>query len=237
MSLLLTERLIQRQINHWNRLREFLRDDAEEVPENRGPVVTVSRLAGSGGRQLAETLAARLELELQDRSLIEGILRDRRIHESVVARLDERTASQVRLWVQGLLQRRILLRDEFHTALVEAVTALAAQGSVVFLGRGANVILGEHADLRVRVVAGRKTRLRNLAERFGLDEDAAAANLRETDEQRSDFVRKVFGKEAWQPEDYDLVFNADRLEVEEMVDHVVLVLSRVPAQNALAAEA
>lgn len=236
MSLLLTERLIQRQINHWNRLREFLREETDDVPDAAGPVVTVSRLAGSGGRQLAETLAARLDLDLQDRSLIEHVVRDRKLHESVVTRLDERTMSQVHLWVEGVLQRRILLRDDFHTALVETVTALAARGAVVFLGRGANLILGEMADLRVRVVAGRRSRLRNLAERFNMNDEEATALLREVDEQRAEFVRKVYGREAWQPEDYDLVFNADRVTVEEMVDHVVLALSRATPQIAAAAE-
>ena len=237
MSLLLTERLIQRQINHWNRLREFLQEKSEEPPDTTpGPVITVSRLAGSGGRMLAETLAARLDLELQDRSLIEQIVRDRRLHESVVASLDEKTLGQVQLWVQGVLQKRILLRDDIHTALVETVTALAARGSVVFLGRGANIILGERADLRVRVVADRETRLRNLSDRYDLVPAAAAAALRETDEQRAEFVRKVFGQESGQPEYYDLVFNSDRVHVEEMVDHAVLALSRMPAQFAMAAE-
>jgi cytidylate kinase len=134
------------------------------------------------------------------------------------------------------MQRRVIARDQFHTALVEAVTALAAHGSVVFLGRGANVILGDQADLRVRVVASRETRLRNMSERFGLDGEAAAASLCETDQQREEFLRKVFGRDAWQPEDYDLVFNADRLDVEEMVDHVVLGLSRVTERNALLTE-
>ena len=36
--------------------------------------------------------------------------------------------------------------------------------------------------------------------------DAAAAALRETDEQRAEFVRKVFGQEAGRPEYYDLMF-------------------------------
>lgn len=42
------------------------------------------------------------------------------------------------------------------------------------------------------------------------------------------------GRDGWQPEGYDLVFNADRPGVEEMVDHVVLAPSRAPAQNAVA---
>ena len=50
MSLLLTERLIQRQINHWNRMRAYLRQEDKPSPATHEPVITVSRLAGSGGR-------------------------------------------------------------------------------------------------------------------------------------------------------------------------------------------
>ena len=57
MSYPVLEKLIARQIHHWNNLRKYL-----EEPEGRpvlcpSPVLTVSRQAGSGGRKLATELA------------------------------------------------------------------------------------------------------------------------------------------------------------------------------------
>jgi len=226
MSQLLTERLIQRQINHWNRLRDYLVDNSEEPRTERRPVVTVSRLAGSGGRRLAEALAQRLDLRLHDQSLVDRIARDNDLRRSAVAQLDERTVSQVQLWVQGILQQRIFMRDEYHAALVEAVTTLAARGGCVFLGRGANLILGDSADLRLRVIAPFALRVDRLCARSGLEPDKAGESLRMTDEQRASFVRKVFGEEPGAAENYDLVLNAASLDLEAMVDHAALHLAR-----------
>ncbi len=235
MSLLLTERLIQRQLNHWNRMRAFLHEhpQPDDRAGPRGPVITVSRLAGSGGRDLATALASRLGLDLQDHSLIATIAGDHELEHSIVAQLDERTVSQTRLWVQGILQRRLFMRDDFHQSLVRVVTTLAARGGVVFLGRGANLILQERADLRVRVVASTRHRVDRLCARANLSRAEARAVLDETDARRERFVREVFHVEPGSPENYDLVLNSDRMDLDTMVDHVLLAL----AHSATAAEA
>lgn len=237
MSLLLTERLIQRQLNHWNRLRAYLHDHGPEPAARRGPVLTVSRLAGSGGRDLATALAERLGLDLQDQSLITTIAEDRDLERSLVAQLDEQTVSQARLWVQGTLQRRLFLRDDFHQALVRVITTLAARGGVVFLGRGANLILGEQADLRVRVVASERHRCERLRARSGLGKAEARQLLAEIDARRARFVREVFHTEPGSPENFDLVLNADRMDTETMVDHVLLALSHSDAAAEAALQA
>ena len=77
---------------------------------------------------------------MRSSSILTRIAEDKRLQQSIVAQLDERTVSQVRLWVQGVLHRRLFLRDDYHTALVETITSLAARGGVVFLGRGANLM-------------------------------------------------------------------------------------------------
>jgi len=226
MSLILTERLIQRQLNHWNRMRAYLRDKEPSPEPRRGPVITISRLAGSGGRLLAQALADKLDLDLHDQSLVTRIAEDKRLKQSLVAQLDERTVSQVHLWVQGVLHRRLFLRDDYHTALVEVITSLAARGSVVFLGRGANLILGDRADLRVRVVASVHTRLERLRERTGLSRAEVRTLVTETDAQRAGFIREVFHVEPDLAENFDLVLNADRLDTDAMLDQVLLAMTR-----------
>jgi len=222
MSPNITEKLIQRQINQWNSFREFLRDE-EEAPEVRsGPVITISRQAGSGGRALATALAERFGMTLQDHSLVDRIARDRNLEKSVVAQLDEHAVSQAELWIKGVLNRRIFMKDEYHTALVNVVTKLAAGGDVVFLGRGANLILGEQATLRIRVVASRASRQAKIMKRTGMSRAEARALLDETDRNRENFVRQVFKVEPGSPENFDLVLNSERIKPECMVEIVSL---------------
>ena len=225
MTLPITEKLIQRQINHWNRLREFLQEDpSPQVPPSPGPVVTISRLVGSGGRTLAEALADRLGLELHDQSLIERIAEDKKLENSLLSQLDENAISQADLWVRGVLNRRIFLRDQFHGALVQTVTRLAVRGGVVFLGRGANLILREKATLRVRVIASRENRLDRLRRRLEISRAEARAILIETERKREEFIRKVFKEDPGLPENFDLTINTDRLDSEAAVEIILLAL-------------
>ena len=224
MSLALTDKLIQRQINHWNRFREFLKDENDKGPEQPGPVITISRMSGSGGRTLATSLADRLGITLHDQSLVDKIARDRNLAQSVVAQLDETAINQAELWVKGVLNQRIFLKDEYHMALVNIVTKLAAAGNVVFLGRGANLILGHNATLRIRVVASRPTRLARITKRTGLSRAEARALLQETDRNRKEFIRRVFKVDPNAPEHFDLVLNSDRMKPEGMLEMATLAL-------------
>jgi cytidylate kinase len=224
MSLMITEKLIQRQINHWNRFREFLRDEDQSEPARMGPVITISRTAGSGGRTLATSLSERLDIALHDQSLVDRIARDRNLERSVVSQLDESAVSQAELWVKGVLNKRIFMKDEYHTALVKIVTNLAAAGDVLFLGRGAHLILRDKATLRLRVVASWATRLARIMERTGLSRAEARALLEETDRNREEFIRKVFKVDSNAPENYDLVINSDHMKPECMLEMVTLAL-------------
>jgi cytidylate kinase len=224
MSLALTEKLIQRQINHWNRFKEYLKDEDEQCPVLPGPVITISRMSGSGGRTLATGLAERLGITIHDQSLVDKISKDRNLAKSVVAQLDETAINQAELWVKGVLNQRIFLKDEYHMALVSIVTKLAAAGNVIFLGRGANLILGHNATLRIRVVASRPTRLARITQRTGLSRAEARALLQVTDRNRKEFIRKVFKVDPNAPEHFDLVLNSDRLTPEGMLEMATLAL-------------
>ncbi|MFH2053959.1 MAG: cytidylate kinase-like family protein [bacterium] len=236
MPMPISEKLILRQINHWNRLRELLKAEEPAVPRRRGPVITISRQAGSGGRLLAGALASRLGIELQDQSLVDRIARDRNLETEMVARLDEQVIDQAALWVEGVMKRRIFLKDEYHVALVKAISRLAARGGVVFLGRGAELILKDNADLRIRLVASRHVRLANLQDRTGLSRAEARALMEENDRRRSEFIRSIFKVEPGRPEDFDLVLNADRMSVEQMTELSLLAMIK-PQDPGIAAAA
>jgi len=224
MSIPITEKLIQRQINHWNGLRKFLQPTPSDDAPPRPPVITVSRLAGSGGRSLAKELGERLGLKLHDRSLVERVMREENLPPALVAELDEQVASQSTLWIKGLFNRRIFLLKEYQHALTKTINSLAESEGGVFLGRGANHVLGDRADLRVRLVANFDDRLQRIQKRSDLSRAEARALLHETDQTRAEFVLKVFGAESGQARNFDLTVNTDRIAAKEVVELVLLAL-------------
>lgn len=236
MPMPISEKLILRQINHWNRMRDFLDQPQGRDKSLRRPVITISRQAGSGGRRLAEQLAEILGLPVQGKSLVERIARDANLETKLAARLDEQTVSQATLWVEGVLKQKIFLRSNYHVALVKVISHLAAPGGVVFLGRGAGLILGVKADLRIRVVGSVRQRLDNIMSRTGLSRMEARALLQETDRGREEFIRNLFKVDPGDTTHFDLVFNSDRLTVDEMTEIALTPLLQGDANRVLAAQ-
>jgi len=221
----LTETLIQRQINHWNGLRRFLHGhETADGPPPPGPVITISRQAGAGGRALARELCRRLDLTLHDRSLVEGVVRDRGLDPDLVAQLDEQDIRQSDLWVRGVLEQRLFMKGQYRAALVAAVEQAATEGGALFLGRGAHLILGPRADLRLRLVGSVAARQDRLREGTTLSRAEARTIVAETDRRRTEFVHKLFGTDAELAHQYDLVLNTDRLTPGACVEIALLAL-------------
>ncbi len=218
MTTIPIEKLIQRQIHHWNHFRELL-ETAEKPEEVKPrPIITISRELGSGAREVAEGLAQRLDLEIHGVSLIDHIARDKNLERAVVEHLDERVRSQIEVWIKGVLERRIFLRDNYHVTLVKVVKTLASHGGVVFIGRGANIILEDSCSLRLLLTASLETRVRNLMGYDELDRPTATEIIKKADEARLEFLRKLFHIEANDPHHYDLVINTDRLPPARVVE-------------------
>lgn len=219
-----TEKLIQRQINHWSRLRELLREQSAVTCPDPGPILTISRLAAAGGRTLARGLNERLGLTVQDHSIVESIARTRKLNPELVALLDEQDIRQSDLWVRGVLENRLFLKEQYRTALCDTIEEMALEGGVVFLGRGAAQILGKRASLRVRLVAGPATRQERLQEQLHVSRAEARALLDETDRRRTAYVQKLFGVDPNDPSRYDIIVNTDRLAPADVLEVVLLAL-------------
>lgn len=215
-------RILDEQIRLWHQHRRILEQpDRAEPPPSPRPVVTISRQLGTSHGELANGLAERLGLTVHDRTLIEAIAGDRGLEQHVVDALDERTRSEIDLWVGGLLRRRLFSHDEFHVSLARVVRDLAVLGGAVFVGRGANFILADTDCLRVRVVGSPAGRVRTLQGRLDVDRDEAVALMAESDQERGAFIRRLFREDWDSPRNYDLVLNTDHLPAERLVDVTV----------------
>lgn len=242
------ERILDKQMRLWQLHRDLLAEtERGEPPPPPRPVVTVSRQLGTCHGELARGIAARLGLQVHGRSLIEAVARDRGLEKRVVEALDERTRSEMDVWVTGLLRRRLFSHHEFHVALARVVRSLAALGGVVFVGRGANWILADTPCLRVRVIASRERRLRSLMERLDVDRQEAERLIDESDRDREAFVRRLFRADWDDPRAYDLILNTDHLRPDALVDVVIEAMAarglfvhegpREPRRREVAAEA
>jgi cytidylate kinase len=213
------------QVERWIRFQEILERIAAEpsappsVSDQLGPFVAMSREAGSGGAEIGRVLAERLGWSLYDRELVEEIAERLHVAPRFLELLDEARTDWFRDALLELVDARLVHQDTYVRRLGRLMLLAAWEGEAVFVGRGAHLLLPAANGLLVRVVAPRAYRMAQLAQREGLELEAAARRMDELDEARKSYLRRNF-RRAEDP-GFDIVLDASRLGVEGSVDVIV----------------
>lgn len=169
-------------------------------------VITFSRQLGSLGTAIAESVAHRLGYRVVARDLINQAARRAGAPEVALAMLDD----------LGLLGYCPSPRDcrAYRKAVGEVMRELAAEGNVVIVGRGGQVILRDHPDaLHVRVIAPVALRALRISERRHVSRRAALAQVKASDTSHRDYLRQYYRVDWDDPELYDLVVNTAHMDI------------------------
>jgi cytidylate kinase len=105
--------------------------------------------------------------------------------------------------------------------MARVVLALAAQGQVVLIGRGAGCLLPPETTLHVRIVAPLRERIAYMGQWLRLTEEEAAERVRLRDERRSEYIVTNFHRDPAEVHQYDLVLNSSLLGEDECVELIV----------------
>jgi cytidylate kinase len=169
-------------------------------------VITLSRAMGSLGDPVAQAVAERLGLRLVGREMINRAAQDAGAGEVALAELDE-------LGLLGVKPSAASVR-RYQEKIVEIVEAQAAEGNVLLVGRGAQVVLGQRRDvLHVRVTAPLEFRQAMVQARCKVSAEVAAARVAASDAARTGYHKRYFGVR-WEDEAlYDVILNMSRLTV------------------------
>jgi cytidylate kinase len=223
------EAMVDEQARRWTIRR------GESREESRQPIVTVARMHGARGDALARRLADDLGFGLFDQELLHRIAESAQLSERVVSALDEKDRELLTSWLAGFASRTYITPVEYRYHLARVVGAIAHQGGAVIVGRGAHLILGKDAALRVLAVAPLEERIRAVMEEEGLVERDARRRIIEVEADRRAFLMKQFHSEFADPTGFDVVVNTAALGLEgaaQVVRHALTlrgVASRVEA--------
>src|SRR4051812_26560854 len=146
------------------------------------PVVTISRMYGSGGSEVAERVATALGWSLFDNEMIDAIAARSGLSRDEVSAQDERVPSLVERIASALslgspeiipaiASAPIETTEERVVAVTRRVIEEAVQtGPAVFVGRGAQCLLAERTDaLHVFCFAPRGALCKYAMDRFGVN--------------------------------------------------------------------
>lgn len=204
-------------------------------------VVTITRQYGAGGSAVAKHVANALGWTLIDNEFVDEVAKRAGLPVEAVAAREERAPSLMERLVRGLATASPETfvpaaasgdepDEETLVRMAERVIdEAAAHGRAVMVGRGAQAYLARASAgdaLHAYVVAPREVRIREVVARLGLDEQAAARTLEETDAARDRYVQRHYGLQRQDPARYHLVLNTGWLGHDGAADLIVSAARR-----------
>jgi cytidylate kinase len=221
----------ERQMQAWTHAQETADRALQAALERRlgaagRTYAAISREAGTGAADIARLLAQKLGWELLDRTMLDQIAQ--RLHKSraAVEVVDETGGHWAFDAFGGWLDDQLVSHERYVAYLVRLIRAAGRRGKAVFVGRGAQFLLPPEKGLAVRLVAPEEYRVRQIMDRRSLPEDQARRFVRQTDQNRREFVQQFFHCDAADPHLYDLVLNVERLTPQGAVDQIAMALCR-----------
>ena len=223
------ETFIKDQIGKW-----------KNKTQSQVPVITISSQPGSGGRVIAQGLAKRLLIDLFDRDIVKEIAESARISGAVIETMEKERLSGIKDFISSLVDDRYLWPGVYLDHLMKVVAAIASHGNAVIVGRGANFLIPKDEHISVRVIAPLETRVKNVARTFGVTREEAKRRVIHRENRRAAFIRQSFNADVADPNNYDLVINTGRGDIDGAIGAVIglvvgckeVVVKKAPAKAA-----
>jgi cytidylate kinase len=195
------------------------------------PVITVSRMFGSNGSEVAERVAQMLGWHFFDNDLIDAVAeRAGLTHDEVASREErvpsivERLASALALGSPEILPPPNVESSEDHLVSVtnRVIEEAVQAGPAVFVGRGAQALLAHREDaLHVFCYAPKSALRRWAMQRFEILAEEADRLVSDTNRQREQYVKRHWQRNWLAFDNYHLCLNTSWLGIDEAAQIVV----------------
>jgi cytidylate kinase len=198
------------------------------------PVITISRMYGSGGSEVAERVAQALGWALFDNAMIDAVAERSGLTVAEVSAQDERVPSMAERVAAALSLASpemmppvpsgpMETTEERIVAVTRRVIEEAVQiGPAVFVGRGAQCLLAERSDaLHVFCFAPRSALRAYAIEKFKIGMAEADRRIADMNKQREHYVKRHWNRNWLAHENYHLCVNTAWLGLDGAADLVL----------------
>lgn len=198
--------------------------------EKKGPVITISRQYGAGGRTVAKGLAERLKLQWYDRDFVKKTAEKSGYTVEEVSRAGEEI-SQAGSVMNNFLNNiasYVSSYDAINEAEKKVVLDLSKSPCII-VGRCSNIILRRAGipsfDIFLRGDEPfRIARTKELGEFGTMD---PKKYMEERDRLRETYYRHYTGHELGDSRDYDLIVNTAKISPEDCAEHLSAILAKL----------
>ena len=181
-------------------------------------IITIGRQFGSGGHEVGNRLAERLDIPLYDHNLIRMAAQELRISSEDATQVDETILGRflTAYIVSTGNYTAFMSGDESGEPLSDLVfnrqsaiiRKLAEKGPGIFVGRCADYILGDYSNcINTFIYAYKDDRIRRIMKLYELNEKQAADKIKKTDRERKLYYEARTGREWGGIESNSMMFN------------------------------
>lgn len=185
----------------------------KKIPVNDGPVITISRLTGCDGRQVAAELKERLNAKFRtrkwrwiDKDIIYAIAReldtDSQRVENFYKGIKLSNISEMIMAFSGSFVSDLRVKK----AIRDVVMTMCKEGNIILVGRGGVAIAHSiSCSLHIRLVAPLYWRIENVRKKKELSLEKAEEYVIDTDEKRFNLIQTFLDQK---PLNIDYLFDA-----------------------------
>ena len=162
--------------------------------------ITIARQCGSGGHEVAEALAEKLNLEIFDKKRFVEEAKKRNVYDENANFLNENPID----------------------SYIDFVKELTEQENCIIIGRCANYIYRDDKDcVSVYLHADREIRCERLQKRDQISEKEALKTIQEVDEKRAAFQEQCTSTRWGDGNEYDLCIDTGKIGIENAVEMIL----------------
>lgn len=201
-------------------------------------VITIGRQYGSGGRLIGEAVANKLDVPFYNRNMIDMIAEKSGLARDYITRREDKVPSRM-IWAPlvGDTGMSLLYNLSYYTnsdrmffAQSEIIREIAAKGSCVIVGRCADYILNEQANiLKVFVYADKKDRIERIVSEYGVERSKASKTIDNTDNGRAKYYTHYTEMTWGDCRHYNLCIDSSRFGIESASDIIVEAAKKLMA--------
>ena len=196
-----------------------------------GQIITIGRQFGSGGREIGETIAKKLNIPFYDKELITMAAEQSGISAEVFEKADEK-ASNTLLYALLLASfpmsmhsaqaNDLPLNDKLFLIQFDIIKRIAKAGPCVIVGRCSNYMLRDYTNVvNAFIHAPLEARIERVMRIYSVDRRGAEDMMQKTDKRRATYY-SYFTNSKWSEiGNYDIAVNSAKLGVAGSAEMII----------------
>jgi cytidylate kinase len=191
-------------------------------------IITVSRQFGSGGREIGEKLASKLDIPYYDNEIISRAAKESGFAEEAFEQAEKKATNSLLYSLamgmnaygnQEIGFTHLSLDDQLYLAQSNVIRKVAAEGPCVIVGRCADYVLRDVSNVvNVFIWADIEARKKRAVEKYHLKESKAEEEILRTDKRRANYYNYHASEKWGKAENYHLSLRSDYIGIDNTVE-------------------